>query len=167
MATAQSIPPPATNAAPARKLAIICSKGSLDMAYPALILGNAARMNGIEVMVFFTFWGLDVVNPKKLDDLHVQLVGNTSMPMPTMVAGLPGVEHLATKMMKKEMEKLDIPPVGEFVTMLHDAGAKLYACKLAMEMFKIERKDLIPEIDDVLSAGEFFDLSAGAQVIFI
>lgn len=150
-----------------RKIAIICSKGSLDMAYPGLILANAARMNGIEVMMFFTFWGLDIVNEKKLDDLHMQMVGNPATHMPPMLAGLPGIEHMATKMMMKEMQKLDIPGVREFLQILEDSGADLYACKLAMDMFKLEKKDLVPGIKDVLSAGEFFDKAEGAQIIFI
>ncbi len=152
---------------PTRKIAIICSKGSLDMAYPGLILANGARMNGIDVTVFFTFWGLDIVNKKKVDDLHLQLVGNTSTPMPTMLAGLPGVEHLATAQMKKGMEKLDIPPVREFLTILKDSGAKLYACKLAMEMYKLTKDDLVDEIEDVLTVGEFYDKTEGADIMFI
>jgi peroxiredoxin family protein len=154
-------------AEPERKIAIICSKGSLDMAYPGLILANAARMSGIEVTVFFTFWGLDVITEKKLDHLHVSTVGNPSMHMPTMVGGLPGMESLATKMMKKEMQKLDIPNVREFLQILSDAGAKLYACGLAMEMFKLKKEDLVPQVEDVLSAMDFFDKAEGAQIIFI
>jgi peroxiredoxin family protein len=152
---------------PIKRISIICSKGSLDMAYPGLILANAARMSGIEAMLFFTFWGLDIVNQKKCDDLHLNLVGNTSVPIPAMIAGLPGVEHLASVQMRKEMQKLDIPPVREFLEMLSDAGAELYACQLAMDMFKLTRKDLVPQIHDVISAMDFFDKSAGAQIIFI
>src|SRR5215510_8264570 len=92
---------------PITKLAIICSKGSLDMAYPGLILANAARMSGIEAMLFFTFWGLDIVNEKKFDDLHLTLVGNPSVPIPAMIAGIPGMEHIASKQMRKEMQKID------------------------------------------------------------
>lgn len=152
---------------PARKVAIICSKGSLDMAYPGLILANAARMSGIEAFVFFTFWGLDIINEKKCDHLHVSPVGNPSMAMPTMVGGLPGMEALASSMMKKEMAKLDIPSVREFVQILSDSGAKLYACGLAMDMFKLKKEDLLPVVDDVLTAMDFFDKADGAQIIFI
>lgn len=153
--------------APIQHVSIICSKGSLDMAYPGLILANAARMSGIDATLFFTFWGLDIVTEKKVDHLHVSTVGNPSMPIPTMVGGLPGMESMASAMMKKQMEELDIPPVREMVEILHDAGAKLYACRMAMDMFKLEKKDLLPQVDDVISAMDFFDKSAGAQVIFI
>ena len=149
------------------KISIICSKGSLDMAYPGLVLANAARMSGIDVTMFFTFWGLDIVNKKKVDHLHLSIVGNTSVPIPAMIAGLPGVEALATSQMKKEMQKLDIPAVPEFLQMLDDAGAQLYACQLAMDMFRLHRDDLVPQVKDVISAMDFFDKSQGAQIIFI
>jgi peroxiredoxin family protein len=151
---------------PARKVAVIISKGTLDMVYPGLILANAARMSGIEAFLFFTFWGLDAVTEKKVDHLHVASVGNPSMPIPTLVGGLPGMESIATKMMKKEMEKLDIPSVREMLQILKDSGAKLYGCGLAMEMFKLEKKDLVPQVDDVLTAMDFFDKAEGAQIIF-
>jgi peroxiredoxin family protein len=152
---------------PIKKVSIICSKGSLDMAYPGLILANAARMSGIDALLFFTFWGLDIINAKKCDDLHLSLVGNPSVPIPAMIAGLPGVEHLASSQMRKEMQKLDIPPVREFLSMLSDAGAELYGCQLAMDMFKLKRGDLVPQVKDVIGAMEFFEKSAGAQIIFI
>lgn len=153
--------------APSRKLAIICSKGSLDMAYPGLILANAARMAGAEAMIFFTFWGLDLVNKDKVDKLHVSTVGNPSMPIPTMLGGLPGIEAMASSRMKKEMAELDIPSVREMIEMLDDAGAELYACQLAMDMFKVEKDDLLPQVKDVISAMDFIDLTEGAQIVLV
>lgn len=153
--------------APITHLSIICSKGSLDMAYPGLILANAARMSGIEATLFFTFWGLDVVRRDRIDALHVATVGNPALRMPTWLGGVPGMETMATAMMKKEMEQLDIPSVREMVELLHDAGAKLYACKMAMDMFHLQRADLVEQVDDVITAMDFFDKSAGAQVLFI
>jgi peroxiredoxin family protein len=158
---------PAAEPATLRHVSIIVSKGSLDMAYPGLILANAARMSGIEASLFFTFWGLDVITQDKLDKLHVATVGNPSMKIPTMVGGLPGMERLATRMMKKEMDKLDLPSVNEMLEMLSDAGAKIYACQMAMDMFKRTKDDLVPQVDEVLSAMDFFDKSADAQIIFI
>jgi peroxiredoxin family protein len=160
-------PTPKAERAPIERISIICSKGSLDMAYPGLILANAARQSGIEAMLFFTFWGLDIVNKKKIDDLHLTLVGNPSIPIPAMIAGLPGMEHLASKMMKKEMAKLEIPTVRELIETLDDAGAELYGCKLAMDMFKLSREDLVPQVKEVITASEFFEKSAGSQIIFI
>ena len=148
-------------------ISIICSKGTLDMAYPGLILANAARMSGIEATLFFTFWGLDIVTESKLDHLHVPTVGNPSMPIPTMVGGLPGMESLASTMMRHQMEKLEIPPVREMLEILTDSGAHMFGCKMAMDMFKRTREDLIPGVEDVISAMDFYDKSAGAHLLFI
>ena len=152
---------------PIQKIAVICSKGTLDMAYPGLILANAARMSGIEATLFFTFWGLDIITESTVDKLHVPTVGNPSMHIPTMVGGLPGMESFATAMMKKEMEKLDIPSVREMIEILDDAGAELYGCRMAMDMFHRTKEDLVPQVKEVISAMDFFDKAAGASLLFI
>jgi peroxiredoxin family protein len=154
-------------AEPIKKVSIIVSKGSLDMAYPGLILANAARMSGIEATVFFTFWGLDVITEKNVDKLKLATVGNPSLHVPTLLGGLPGMQSFATKKMKKEIEALDLPGIRELLEMLNDAGAELYACQMAMDMFKRTRDDLVPQVKDVISAIDFYDKSAGAQIIFI
>jgi peroxiredoxin family protein len=149
-----------------RKVAIIASHGGLDEAYPALILANAARQSGIDAVVFFTFWGLDIITTSKVDHLHVNLAGNASSGMPTLIAGLPGVESLAASMMRKQMTELDLPSVREMLQILDESGAELYACELAMKMFKRTKEDLLPLVKDVITAGDFYDLSEGAQIIF-
>jgi peroxiredoxin family protein len=154
-------------AATNRKVAIICSKGSLDMAYPGLILANAARMMGIDAVLFFTFWGMDVIKESTVDKLHAGVVGNPGTHMPAMLAGLPGMEALATAMMKKKIAEIDVPTVRELLETLADAGAEIYACHMAMEMMGIKREELIPQVHDVITAMDFFDKSTGAQVIFI
>ncbi len=150
-----------------RRVAIICSKGSLDMAYPGLIMANAARMMGIEAMIFFTFWGLDIVTKKKVDHLHAGLLGNPSSPMPHSLMGLPGMEAFATKMMKKKMDELDIPDVRELIEILDGAGAELYSCQMAMEMFDLDQDDLLPEVKESLTAMDFWQKAEGAQVVFV
>ncbi len=150
-----------------RKVAIICSKGSLDMAYPGLILANAARMMGIDAMIFFTFWGLDVITKKKVNHLHAGILGNPSSPLPHSLAGLPGMEALVTKMMKKRMEELDIPDVTEMLEILDEAGAELYSCQLAMDMFGLTEDDLVPQVKGSLTAMDFWEKADGAQVVFI
>lgn len=150
-----------------KKVSIICSKGTLDMAYPGLVLANAALMSGIEANLFFTFWGMDVVTKSKEDHLKVATVGNPSMGMPTLLGGLPGMSALATHMMKKEMDKLDIPPIDEFLEMISDAGGKLYACSMAMDMFHLEQDDLDDNVEEVIGAMEFFEVAAGGPIIFI
>ena len=150
-----------------RKLCIICSKGSLDMAYPGLVLANAALMEGIDVTMFFTFWGLDIINRKKMTNLKATPLGNPAMGMPNIVGVIPGVTAMASTMMKKEIEKLDFPPVDEFIEMIHDAGGKMYGCRMAMDMMKLEKADLCEQVDDVIGAMEFMEKSEGAQIIFI
>ena len=153
-----------------RKLCLIASKGSLDMAYPPLILANAARMSGIEAHLFCTFWGLDIITKRKLNKLQVATVGNPSMHpwfhIPTIVGGIPGMSAMASWMMRREIDKLDFPPVGEFVEMLVDAGASIYGCKMSMDMMKLTVDDLI-EGAEVLGAMEFLDIADGAQIIFV
>ena len=149
-----------------RKVAIICSKAGLDECYPALILANAARQSGIDAFVFFTFWGLDVVTEEKVDHLHVNLAGNPASGMPTMLAGLPGMESLAGRMMRKQMTELSLPSVREMLQILEEAGAELYGCELAMQMFKRKKEELVPQVKDVITAGDFYDLAEGAQIIF-
>ncbi|MEZ4910829.1 MAG: DsrE/DsrF/DrsH-like family protein [Saprospiraceae bacterium] len=152
-----------------RKMMIILSKSNIDSVYAALVLANGARMEGIESEIFFTFFGLDAIHDKKMDNLHVSTVGNPSMGMPTMLGGLPGMEALASFMMKKEMEKLDMPPVREFIDIIKASGGKLWACKLAMDMFHYEQKDLYGDIDAVLTVGDFYNRAHGfgTQIIFI
>ncbi|MEX1366618.1 MAG: DsrE/DsrF/DrsH-like family protein [Nannocystaceae bacterium] len=153
-------------AASPRKVAIIVSKGGMDEVFPALILANGARQSGIEACLFFTFYGLDAIIEKKVDHLHVNMAGNPSAPIPTMVAGLPGMESLAAAMMKRKMADLQIPTVREMLQMLHESGARIFACELAMKMFTIEREELLEQVEDVITVGDFYDVSDGAQILF-
>jgi peroxiredoxin family protein len=149
-----------------QKVAIVVSKGSLEGVYPALIMANGARMEGIEANLFFTFFGLDAVRKDRIDHLKVATVGNPGMHMPTLLGALPGMSAMATWMMSRKMAKLDIPPVREFVEMIADSGAHLYGCKATVDMFGLEEKDFVPQVDSVLTVGEFYELAAGGQIIF-
>ncbi len=149
-----------------KKVSIICSKGTLEGVYPALIMANGARMEGIETSVFFTFFGLNAITKKKMNKIKVATVGNPAMGIPTIIGAIPGMSAAATMMMKKQMEKLDIPPIPEFIEMIHDAGGKLYACKASVDMFGLTMADFCPQVEKVLTVGEFYQLSAGAQIIF-
>lgn len=154
------------NGAKIEKVSIVISKGSLDGVYPGLIMANGARMEGIEATLFFTFFGLEAIMKKRADKLKVATVGNPAMHMPTMLGMLPGMSAFATSMMKKEMDKIDIPPVGEFIEMVKDAGAELYACKATVDMFHLTEDDFLPQVDAVINVGTFYEKSAGAQIIF-
>ncbi|MCB8922066.1 MAG: DsrE/DsrF/DrsH-like family protein [Ardenticatenaceae bacterium] len=154
-----------------RKLCIICSKGTLDMAYPGLILANAALMEGIDVTLFFTFWGLDIINKKKMNHLKFVPIGNPSMPIPNSVGGLPGMTNVATAVMKREIAKLDFPGVQEFLDMIADAGGMLYACKMSVDMFHdmhmMNTEDIYERVEGVVGATDFMEMSEDAQIIFI
>jgi peroxiredoxin family protein len=152
-----------------KKMMLILSKATLDNVYACFILANGARMEGIESEIFFTFFGLEAIQKEKLEHLHVATVGNPGMHIPTLLGGLPGMEAVATKMMKSKIEKLDIPPVGEFLEILTASGSKLWACKLAMDMFDLKEEDLIDDIDGVLTVGDFYARAEGegVQVLFI
>ncbi|MBI1222510.1 MAG: hypothetical protein GC180_07900 [Bacteroidetes bacterium] len=152
-----------------RKMLIILSKATLENVYAAFILANGARMEGIEAELFFTFFGLEAINKKKLEHLHVATVGNPAMHIPTLLGGLPGMESLATSMMKREMEKIDMPEVHEFLDILSASGVKLWGCKLAMEMFHLKEEDLYDDIDGVLTIGGFYNRGKGpgAHMLFV
>jgi len=149
-----------------KKVSIVISKGSLEGVYPGLIMGNGARMDGIEANLFFTFFGLEAIITKKMNKIKVATVGNPGMHMPTMLGMLPGMSAFATGMMKKQMDKLDIPPIPEFIEMVHDAGAKLYACKATVEMFGLKKEDFCPQTEGIINVGKFYEISAGGQIIF-
>lgn len=149
-----------------KKVSIIVSKGSLEGIYPGLIMANGARMEGIEANLFFTFFGLDAIKTKTIDNIKVATVGNPGMHIPTLIGALPGMSALATHMMKKTMAELDIPPIHEFIEMCHDAGCMLYACKASVEMFKLEKKDFIEAVDSIITVGDFYEMAGGGEIIF-
>jgi peroxiredoxin family protein len=148
------------------KVAIVVSKGSLEGIYPGLILANGARMEGIAADVFFTFFGLDAIRDDRNEHIKVATVGNPGMHIPTILGGLPGMSAFATRMMGHEMEKLDIPPIPEFIELLADSGARLWACKASVDMFHLTEDDFVPQVDGILTVGEFYELAAGGQIIF-
>ncbi len=161
-----------------RKVAFICSKGNLDMAYPALVMGWAALGNGIDVTIFFTFWGMDMINKNRVDHLEIPPLANSSMKMnlmggpaslgiPNFMGAIPGMTAFATSLMNKKMADLGVPPVREYLQMLVDGGAKLYACKMSVDMFGLKMDDFIDGVCDIVTAGDFMDMTEGAQIIFI
>ena len=157
-----------------RKLAIICSKGNLDMAYPGLILANAALGEGIETHLFFTFWGFDMINKATMGDLKFTFVGNTAMHMPGhssgihhMLGALPGATAGATAMMKKMIADLDVPEVPEFLELLSASGAHMWACRMSADMNHLTEDDLYEGVEAIISASNFIEITEGAQLLFI
>ena len=148
------------------KVSIIISKGSLEGIYPGLIMANGARAEGIEANLFFTFFGLDAIHAKRLDHIKVSTVGNPGMHMVTMIGGLPGMSAIATHMMSKKMEHFDIPGIPEFMELIGDTGCGMYACKASVDLFGFEKNDFIPQVQDIITVGEFYDIAAGGEIIF-
>lgn len=148
------------------KVSIIISKGSLEGIYPGLIMANGARMEGIEANLFFTFFGLDAIHRKRHEHIKVATVGNPGLHMATMLGSLPGVSALVTHFMMKEMDKLDIPPIPEFLEMIGDSGAGMYGCKASVDMFHLSEKDFIEQLTAIITVGEFYEMAGGGQIIF-
>ena len=149
-----------------KKVSIIISKGSLDGIYPGLIMANGARAEGIEADLFFTFFGLDAIHKARHEHIKIATVGNPGLHLPTLAGGLPGVSTVMTHYMNHKMEKLDLPSIPEFVEMIADTGAGLYACKASVDLFGLEKNDLIEQVQDIITIGEFYELAAGGQIIF-
>jgi len=157
-----------------RKLAIICSKGNLDMAYPGLILANAALGEGIETMVFFTFWGFDMITKSRMNDLQFSPAGNAAMHLPIgdmhlpqSMAPLPGMTAMATKMLKKQIADLGVPEVPDFLDQIVAAGGHLWACRMSADMNKLTMDDLRDDVEGIISASDFIEKTEGAQLLFI
>ena len=162
-----------------RKICFICSKGTLDMAYPALIMANGALGEGVETHIFFTFWGMDMINKATMEDLRFTPLGNPAMHMPPGMGklsekhmpqgmgGLPGMTGMATKMLKKQIADLDVPEVPEFLELLTDMGVQLWACKMSVDMMGLTDDDLSPLVSEVINVNDFIELSEGAQVIYV
>ncbi len=150
-----------------RKLAIICSKGSLDMAYPGLIMANAALGEGVETHLFFTFWGFDMITKSTMGELKFTMLGNTATHMPQGLGGLPGMTAMATSKLKKSLADLDVPEVPEFLEQIVASGGHLWACRLSADMNHLAEADLYEEVEGIISASDFIEKTAGAQLLFI
>ena len=150
-----------------RTICFVCSKGTLDMAYPALIMANGALSEGVETHIFFTFWGLDMITKKTMDDLKFTILGNPATHMPQGLGGLPGMTAMSTKMMKKQIAGQGVPEIPEFLQMLTDMGAHLWACKMSVDMMGIDEDDLFDGVTDVINVSEFIELSGDAQIVFV
>jgi peroxiredoxin family protein len=148
------------------KASIVISKGSLDGVYPGLIMANGARMEGIEADLFFTFFGLDAIRKDRYEKIKVATVGNPGMHLPTWIGAIPGFSAAATRMMRRQMERIDIPPIPEFIELVADSGAHLYACKATVDMFGLTMDDFVPQVDEIISVGDFYEKAAGGQIIF-
>lgn len=148
-----------------KRLALVASKGTLDQAYPPLILATTAASLGWEAGIYFTFYGLDILDRKKHKQLKMASVGNPSGPVaiPNLVGALPGMTKAATKMMGKWMDDAKMPAVPEFIDMAQGLGVRFFACSTTMGVMGVEEDDLIPGCD-IAGAAAFLDYAADADV---
>ncbi len=150
-----------------RKLAIICSKGNLDMAYPGLILAIAALGEGVETHLFFTFWGFDMIRKDTMGDLKFTMLGNTATHLPQGLGGFPGMTALATHQMRKSIAEVGVPEVPEMLQQIVDSGGHLWACRMSADMQRLTEADLFDEVEAIINAGDFVEKTEGAQLLFI
>ena len=150
----------------AKKLALIASKGSLDWAYPPFILASTAAALDYKVQIFFTFYGLTLLK-KNLSDLSVSPLGNPAMPMPVpmpnFVQMIPGMESMATMMMKQKIACKGVASIDELRTACIDAGVKLIACQMTVALFDFKKSDFINEIE-YGGAATFFEFAGESDV---
>jgi len=150
------------------KIVIICSKGSLDMAYPPLMLATTAAAMGMDVHLYFTFWGMNMITKKTIDSLKISPVGNPALPIPNILGIIPGMSSVVTSMMKKKMQKMKMPSIKDMIKTAKESGVKFHACSPSMDMMGLTKEDLIPEVDDVIGATTYLDLaSEDAITLFI
>jgi peroxiredoxin family protein len=150
-----------------RKLAIICSKGNLDMAYPGLVLANAALGEGVETHLFFTFWGFDMITKSRMANLQFTMLGNTATHLPQGIGGLPGMTAMATHQMKKQIAEVGVPEVPEFLEQIVASGGHLWACRMSADMMRLSKDDLYEGVEDIINAADFIEKTNGAQLLFI
>jgi peroxiredoxin family protein len=148
-----------------RKVAIIASKGTLDMAYPPLILATAAAALDMEVELFFTFYGLNIIKKGEADKLQVAPIANPAMPvpMPNIIGMLPGMTPAATWMMKNlYFGKHHVATIGELLEQCKELGVKLIACQMTMDVLGFKREELLDEVE-VAGAATFLAFAREAH----
>lgn len=150
-----------------KKMTIIASKGTLDMAYPPLILATTAASMDLDVTIFFTFYGLELIKRNNADKLKISPLGNPAMPMPipipAMVSTLPGMEAMATAMMKSMFKKHGVASIGQLLELAQESGVKLIACTMTMDVMGVKREDIIEGVE-FGGAATWMDAATDAQI---
>ena len=148
------------------RLAIVVSKGTLEAAYPPLILATTAIALGMEAALFFTFFGLHILKKGAAESLRFVPLGNpaTPLPMPNIISVLPGMTTLATLMMKRTIQNKQIASVPELLTIAKESGVKLWPCQMTMEMMGIDRIEMIDGLAEPVGAATFLAYAADASI---
>ena len=148
-----------------KRMAIVASKGTLDMAYPPLILATTAAAMEIECSIFFTFYGLDIINRNKNKNLRVPSLANPAMPVPVpnIIGVLPGMTAMATMMMKSWMAKVNVPSIEDLLSIAVESGVKLIGCQMTMDVMGVKKEDLIEGVE-VCGAAAFLEYASDADI---
>lgn len=148
-----------------KRLALVASKGTLDQAYPPLILASSAASMGWEAGIYFTFYGLDVLHRRRFEKLKISSLANPSGPvrLPNLLGAVPGATAAATRMMRKWMEEASMPSVPEFLDMARSLGVLLFACSTTMGVMGVNEDDLV-EGSEIAGAAAFLEFAAEADV---
>ncbi|MHA2366731.1 MAG: DsrE/DsrF/DrsH-like family protein [Candidatus Hodarchaeales archaeon] len=148
-----------------KRMAIIASKGGLDDAYPSVILASTAAALDMEVAIFFTFYGLNLIHKKKLKKLKVPSIANPAMPMPvpTIIGIIPGMTAMATWMMKRWMKKANVASYSDLLQACIEADVKFIGCQMTMDVMGVKREDLIDEAD-IGGAATFLEFAKDADI---
>jgi peroxiredoxin family protein len=146
------------------KLVLVVSKGTIDMLYPALVLATTAPAMGMEVDMYFTFWGLKTLTRKGVRSPKLGSVGNPGLPIPNILGIIPGMTNMVSWMMKKRIGKY-WPTVYDMMKMAKEAGARIHACSPTMGFMGVKEEDLIAEVDDIVGASTFLGWAADPKTI--
>jgi peroxiredoxin family protein len=147
-----------------KKMVIIATKGTLDMAYPPLILASTAAAFGWDVTVFHTFWGLDILHEDRSKNLKLSAVGNPSMPMPNAVAALPGMDRMATRMMEKKIDDNDTASIEELIDVSIESGVELQACQMTIDLMDYDEDDFYDGVTTGVGAATALQRMADAEI---
>ena len=146
------------------KMVIIATKGTLDMAYPPLILASTAAAFGYDVTVFHTFWGLEILHEENSTDLKLSSVGNPNMPVPNAIAALPGMDRMTTRMMRGKIEDNDVASVEELVELSLDSGVDLQACQMTIDLLGYDEGDFYDGVTTGVGAASAFQEMQEADI---
>ena len=148
-----------------KRFAVVASKGSMDMAYPPLILASTAAALDMEAAIFFTFYGLDNINKNKYQRLKVPSLANPAMPIPVpnFIGALPGMTSMATMMMKRWMNKAHVATIPDLIKVCQESGVRLIGCQMTMDVMGVKKSDLIEGVE-IGGAATFLDYAAEADI---
>ncbi|MBV0903006.1 DsrE/DsrF/DrsH-like family protein [Haloarcula salina] len=147
-----------------KSMVIVATKGTLDMAYPPLILASTAAAFGWDVTVFHTFWGLDILHEERSKDLKLSAVGNPNMPVPNAIASLPGMDRMTTKMMRKRIDDNETASIGELLDTCFDMGVEMQACQMTIDLMDYDEDDFYDGVTVGVGAATALERMADADV---